>query len=139
MNRNHRRRIASLTVVYDGGCLLCRRSVNWLESQQQAVAIRTLPSSAHEAVIRFGQLANYGDDMIAAADDGRTWVGAPDAYLVVMWALPALRPLSYVLSIGLLKPLVGRVFQILTGNRQAIGGWFGGDAVCEHCSGRVEA
>lgn len=130
-------RPSGLTVVYDGDCLLCRRSVNWLGSQRQAVPIRTLASSAPEAIEQFGHLTNYGDDMIVAADDGRTWVGPPDAYLVTMWALPALRPMSYVLSIGPLKPLVGRVFQVVTGNRQAIGGWLGGEAGCEHCSQRV--
>jgi len=123
----------SLTVVYDGDCMLCRRSVHWLQKQRQAVPIRSIPSSDSEAIANHGHIADYGDDMIVAASDGRTWVGPPDAYLVVMWALPLLRPLSYVLSIGQLKPLVGRVFQLVTGNRQAIGGWLGGDPGCEHC------
>jgi predicted DCC family thiol-disulfide oxidoreductase YuxK len=123
-----------LTVVYDGGCLLCRRSVHWLEGQRQAVPMEIVPSSSGDAVARFGHLPDYGDDMIVAADDGRVWAGPPDAYLVVMWALPLLRPLSYVLSIRPLKPLAGRVFQLVTGNRQAIGGWLLSDAGCEHCS-----
>lgn len=126
----------ALTVVYDGDCLLCRRSVHWLEGQRQTVPIQSIPSSSAEAVARYGHTPDYGDDMIVAADDGRVWAGPPDAYLVVMWALPLLRPLSYALSIRPLKPLAGRVFQLVTGNRQAIGGWLAGDAGCEHCLAR---
>ena len=123
----------ALTVVYDGDCLLCRRSVHWLQDQRQSVPIEILPSASGEAIARFGHIESYGDDMIVAADDGRTWIGPPDAYLVVMWAVPVLKPLSYLLSIGGLKPVVGRVFQLVTGNRQAIGGWFGRSDGCEHC------
>lgn len=71
--------------------------------------------------------------MIVAANDGRTWIGPPDAYLVVMWALPRLRPLSYLLAIKPLRPLVSRAFQLVTGNRQAIGGLLGGEPTCAHC------
>ena len=122
----------SLTVVYDGECLLCRRSVHWLAQQYQSVPIRSIPASSAEAVERFGGIPNYGDDMIVAADDGRVWVGPPDAYLAVMWALPILRPLSYLLAIRPLKPLVRRVFRVVTGNRQAIGGLLGES--CERCA-----
>lgn len=124
----------ALTVVYDGDCLLCRRSVRWLERQRPAVPIKTIPSSADEAVAQHGHIADYGEDMIVAAADGRVWVGPPDAYLVVMWALPRLRPLSYLLSIRPLKRLAGRAFQLVTGNRQAIGGLLGAAPSCERCA-----
>jgi predicted DCC family thiol-disulfide oxidoreductase YuxK len=122
----------SLTVVYDGECVLCRRSVHWLSEQRQAVPIRSIAASSPEAVKHFGYLPNYGDDMIVSADDGRIWVGPPDAYLAVMWAIPHLRALSYVLAIRLLKPVVRRVFQLVTGNRQAIGSLLGD--TCERCA-----
>ena len=122
----------SLTVVFDGQCLLCRRSVHWLSKQYQAVPIRSIPASSPEAVERFGDIPDYGSDMIVAADDGRTWIGPPDAYLAVMWAIPALRPLSYLLATGPLKPLVRRVFQVVTGNRHLIGGLLQED--CERCA-----
>ncbi len=123
-----------LTVIYDGQCLLCRRSVHWLHQRRTSVPLKTMPSSAPEAIAGFGHISNYGDDMIVAADDGRSWVGPPDAYLVVMWTLPWLRPLSYLLAMRPLRPFVGRVFQIVTGNRQAIGGWLGDAASCSRCA-----
>ena len=133
MDSSSHPRPRSLTVVYDGDCLLCRRSVHWLELQRPAVPIRSIPAASEEATRRFGTIANYGDDMIVAADDGRTWIGPPDAYLVVMWALPRLRPLSYLLAIRPLRPLVMRAFQLVTGNRQAIGGLLRGEPTCAHC------
>lgn len=120
-----------LTLVYDGDCLLCRRSVRWVEQRNSTIPIVALPSSSPEAVRRFGHLANYGDDMIVADDDGRVWVGPPDAYLVVMWAIPGLKILSYLLSFSLFKPLAGRVFQLVSGNRHVIGAFLGGG--CVHC------
>jgi predicted DCC family thiol-disulfide oxidoreductase YuxK len=122
---------AGLTVVYDGDCLLCRRSVRWLGRQRPTVPIASLPSSAADAMKRFGSLDNYGDNMIVADDTGRVWVGPPDAYLVVMWAVPGLRMLSYLLSISFLKPLAGRAFQLVAGNRHAIGALLRGG--CVHC------
>lgn len=124
----------TLTVVYDGDCLLCRRSVRWLGSRRQAVPIRAIPAASAEATARYGHIANYGDDMIVGADDGRIWVGPPDAYLVMMWALPVLRPLSWLLSARPLKPLAARAFQVITGNRQTISKILSEQSVCEHCA-----
>jgi predicted DCC family thiol-disulfide oxidoreductase YuxK len=129
-------RPGSLTVVFDGECVLCRRSVHWLSRQNQAVPIRSIPASSSEAIDRFGHIPDYGADMIVAADDGRMWIGPPDAYLAVMWAIPSLRALSYVLAIRQLKPLVRRVFQLVTGNRQLIGGLLGDS--CERCATGID-
>ena len=70
--------------------------------------------------------------MIVAADDGRVWVGPPDAYLAVMWAIPTLRALSYLLAIRQLKPFVRRTFQLVTGNRHLIGSLL--QESCERCA-----
>lgn len=122
----------ALTVVFDGECLLCRRSVLWLEERRQAVPIRTMPASSAEARARFGGQPDYGDDMIVADNLGRVWAGPPDAYLVVMWAIPLLRPLSYLLAVRQLRPLVRRVFMLVTGNRQSLSKLF--DSTCERCA-----
>lgn len=121
----------SLTVVYDGDCMLCRRSVRWLRQQRTYVEIALVAASDPGAIARFGHTVDYGQHMITAAEDGRVWIGVPDAYLVVMWAVGGLRLLSYVLSIRQLKPLAGRVFRIVTGNRHVIGRVVGEG--CVHC------
>lgn len=125
-------RFDNLTVVYDGGCILCRRSVRWLRGQRTHVGVMVMPATSPEAVARFGDTPEYGEHMIAASDDNRMWIGVPDAYLAVMWSVRGLRLLSYVLSIAPLKPLVGRVFRIVTGNRHVIGRVIGEG--CVHCA-----
>lgn len=122
----------SLTIVYDGDCILCRRSMRWIHKQQTHVSIEAIAASSPEAVARFGDTHEYGDHMIAAADDGRVWIGVPDAYLAVMWSVRGLRTLSYLMSIAPLKPLVGRMFRVITGNRHIIGLVVGEG--CVHCA-----
>ncbi len=85
-----------------------------------------------EALARFGDTHEYGDHMIAAADDGRVWIGVPDAYLAVMWSVRGLRTLSYIMSVGPLNPLVGRAFRMITGNRHIIASVVGEG--CVHCA-----
>ena len=128
-----RPRPSELNIVYDGDCLLCRRSVRWLDQQRTLIPVHAVAAADPRATAEFGHLPDYGDDMIVSADDGRFWVGPPDAYLVVMWAVPKLRALSYVLSWRPLKPWVGRVFQLVTGNRQALGSFLFGAEGCIHC------
>ncbi|MDX2343078.1 MAG: DUF393 domain-containing protein [Acidimicrobiia bacterium] len=125
-------RIESLTVVYDGDCMLCRRSVRWLRQQRTHVGIDVIAAADSDAIARFGDTPDYGEHMIVAANDGRVWIGVPDAYLVVMWAVGGLRLLSYVMSLAPLKPLAGRVFRIVTGNRHVIGRVVGEG--CVHCA-----
>ncbi len=66
------------------------------------------------------------------ADDGRSWVGPPAAYLVVMWAVRGTRALSFVLSLPVLSQLTGRVFQTIAGNRHLLGKVTGEH--CERCT-----
>ncbi len=125
-------RFDRLTVVYDGDCMLCRRSIRWLRRQRAYVDVEVITATAPEAIETYGDTREYGEHMIAAADDGRIWVGVPDAYLAVMWSVRGFRLMSYVLSIAPLKPLVGWVFRFVTGNRHIIGRVVGEG--CVHCA-----
>ena len=101
----------NLVVIFDGDCLLCRRSIHWLEAQTTYVDVMALPAERPDVVAAYGQLPGYGENLVVVADNGRSWCGAPDAYLVVMWAVRGMRALSYLLSLGMLKPLATRVFR----------------------------
>lgn len=124
--------VQQLTVIYDGDCILCRRSVHWLERQQTHVGVSAVPAARPEIAATYGEVPGYGDNMVVAANDGRVWVGPPDAYLVVMWAVRGTRILSYLLAAPGLKWLAGRAFQLVTGNRHVIGRMVGGE--CDHCA-----
>ncbi len=121
-----------ITVIFDGDCLLCRRSVHWLRDRHKHIAVDTVAAADPAAVAGYGRVPGYGDNMVVVGDDGRIWVGPPDAYLVVMWAVRGTRMLSYLLSLPLLKPAAAAVFRFVAGNRHLIGG-IGGDR-CAQCA-----
>jgi len=110
----------TLTVIFDGDCLLCRRSVHWLETRATHTNLEVVPANRPDMVAAYGHVPGYGDNMIVVADDGRTWIGPPDAYLVVMWAVRRMRALSYLLALPGLRQLTTRVFQYIAGNRYAL-------------------
>lgn len=111
----------TLTLVYDDQCVLCRRSVDWLGHRRTHIDLEFLAASSPQAIAEFGHTPEYGDHMIAAADDGRAWIGPPDAYLATMWAVRGLRWLSYVLAWRPLRPIARRGFMLVTANRHMLG------------------
>lgn len=115
----------SLTLIYDGDCVLCRRSVHWLNHRRTHLPVATVASGQPAAVAEFGHIPGYADNMVVVADDGRFWVGPPDAYLVAMWSVRGTRWLSYVLAVPGLRSLASRIFQLVAGNRHLIGSWAG--------------
>ena len=110
-----------LTVIFDGDCVLCRRSVRWLARQQTHVEVVSVPALHTGTKDEYGHIPGYGDNMVVVADDGRVWVGPPDAYLMVMWAIRGTRVLSYVLSAPVLKGLTTWAIRLVTRNRHLIG------------------
>ncbi len=125
------KRPTQLTVIFDGDCVLCRRSVHWLEQRTTHLPIAAIPAGRSDAIDSFGDIVGYGDNMVVVADDGRSWVGPPDAYLVVMWAVRGTRALSYGLALPGLRSLTGRVFRFIAGNRHLVGR--GSGETCDRC------
>lgn len=85
--------VASLTVIYDGNCALCRRCRTWVTGQYQLVPIRFV--AADEPWVRqwLGGLVPIGDDLVVVDDGGRAWVG-PEAFVVCLWGLDRYRSLA---------------------------------------------
>lgn len=105
--------IQRLTVLYDGGCPLCRQASSWLGRQPRLVTIdlqeagsptarRLFPRLDHDATLRDITVVA---DIIEVADiiDGRqrragaVYVGDA-AWLICLWALDSYRALSYRLA-----------------------------------------
>jgi predicted DCC family thiol-disulfide oxidoreductase YuxK len=110
-----------LTIIFDGDCVLCRGSVRWLMKRKTHVEIATVPALHAETLAAYGDIPGYGDNMVVVADDGRVWVGPPDAYLVVMWAVRGTRGLSYILAAPILKTITTWGLRLITRNRHLIG------------------
>lgn len=85
--------VASLTVVYDGGCALCQRCRQWVMAQPQLVPFQFVAASEPWVQRWLGGLVPVGDDLVVVDDGGRAWVG-PDAFVVCLWGLDRYRSLA---------------------------------------------
>ncbi|MBT8199760.1 MAG: DUF393 domain-containing protein [Acidimicrobiales bacterium] len=124
---------ASITVLYDPHCNLCRRSALWLTHQPGYIPIEVMAAGSPAAIDQFGDFGRLGDDMVVVADDGRMWWGSPDAYLVCLWALRKWRPWAERLSSPVLAGLAGGFFKRVSTHRMAIGAILG-PPKCADCT-----
>jgi predicted DCC family thiol-disulfide oxidoreductase YuxK len=123
----------SIVVLYDDSCALCRASATFVEHQPKYVPIESLAAGSPEAMERFGMITNVGKELVVIADDGRVWWGAPEAFVMSMWALVGFRRWSYRLSHPRLAPYATAFFQRVSVHRRGIGAIFG-SPYCADCS-----
>ena len=107
---------ATLTVLFDDRCAVCRRAQAWLAHQPSYVPLVCLAASSAQAQHRFGHLPALGDELVVVSDSGEVWIGPP-AFLVCLWALRDWRSWSYRLSTPALAPHAERFFMELSRRR----------------------
>ena len=122
----------SLVVLYDDSCALCRASAAFVEHQPKYVPIESLAAGSPEALERFGMITKVGKELVVIADDGRVWWGAPEAFLVSMWALVGFRRWAYRLAHPALSPYATAFFQRVSTRRRGIGAVMG-SPFCADC------
>lgn len=123
--------VQQLTVLYDEGCELCRRSRDWLATQPTYVPLRLVASGSHEAQTRYRGLP-LKQELVVADQAGRVWVGGP-AFLMCLWATRRWRNWSYRLSGDALQPLAERFFDHVSKRRKRISRWLEREKSCEAC------
>jgi len=91
--------VRRLTVLYDQGCPLCRHVRGWLERQRKLVPLEFVPAGTPQARQRFPALdhARTLREITVVGDTGQVYEGAA-AWVVVLWALHAFRPMSHRFS-----------------------------------------
>ncbi|MFG2603702.1 thiol-disulfide oxidoreductase DCC family protein [Streptomyces sp. NPDC048514] len=91
--------VHGLTVLYDAECALCTHLRDWLARQPQLVPLRLVPAGSAEARGRFPGLGHSAtlDELTVVGDLGQVYRG-PRAWIVVLWALRAHRPLAHRLA-----------------------------------------
>lgn len=116
-----------LTVIYDGECGVCSRSVLWAAARDAGGRLRFVPNqTADLAAIAPGLTrAEAAKSVYAARPDGTTYHGAraifemlrclPGVWHVVGW-IGALPPLSL---------LAEPVYRVFAHNRGRVSAWFG--------------
>jgi len=92
-----------LTVLYDGGCPLCRAAQRWLAGRAQLVPLDFVDART----ARYPGLDLLGD-VTVVADTGAVYRG-DSAWLVCLWALDGYRSLAVRLAGPRLRPLARRV------------------------------
>ncbi|MEU2062311.1 DCC1-like thiol-disulfide oxidoreductase family protein [Streptomyces sp. NPDC013455] len=91
--------VRGLTLLYDAECALCRHLGTWLARQPQLVPLRLVAAGSAEARARFPGLGHPAglDEITVVGDSGQVYRG-PRAWIVVLWALRAHRPLAHRLA-----------------------------------------
>ncbi len=99
-----------LTVLYDGGCPLCRAARRWLAGRAQLVPLEFVAAGSVEAKRRYPRLdhARTLSDVTVVADTGAVYEGDA-AWLVCLWALDGYRGLALRLATPRLRPLARRM------------------------------
>jgi predicted DCC family thiol-disulfide oxidoreductase YuxK len=96
-----------LTVLYDGGCPLCRAAHRWLAGRAQLVPLEFVDARSAGARERYPTLDVLAD-VTVVADTGAVYQGDA-AWLVCLWALDGYRSLAVRLAAPRLRPLARRV------------------------------
>jgi predicted DCC family thiol-disulfide oxidoreductase YuxK len=113
--------MASLIVLYDPSCGLCRRVREWLQEQPKLVELKLVAVKSDEARHRFPQLDHEPtlNDLTVISDQGAVYYG-PKAWLMVLWALCRYREWSYRLATPELLPTVRRIVSLISQHRYQI-------------------
>ncbi|MEM7323583.1 MAG: hypothetical protein AAF531_10905 [Actinomycetota bacterium] len=110
--------VASLTVVSDNSCALCRRCRQWVMAQPQLVPFRFVGADEPWVGEWLGGIVPVGDDLVVIDDWGRAWVG-PDAFVVCLWGLNRYRSLAVRLQQAGGRLLAKHVFHSVSAGRGA--------------------
>jgi predicted DCC family thiol-disulfide oxidoreductase YuxK len=110
------------TLVYDGDCGFCRRSVDLLASWDRRGAVEIVPFQATGVAERFPQIpaAAYREAMQLVATDGRTWSGAAAAEELTK-VLPFGSPLGCLFALPFARPIADGVYRFVARNRTRFG------------------
>lgn len=119
------------TVIYDGDCKVCQRSVATLAKWDREGALEMVPSKAPGITQRFPWIAPGAFEesiQVVRSADNKTWQGAA-AVEELMRAVPRGTRVSWIFSIPFARPIADKLYRWFAGNRHRFG--------CkDHCEAR---
>lgn len=112
------------TVIYDGECGLCRRSVERLRRWDTTDRLRLLPFQAPGVMDRYPDIdeAEFRKAVQLIAPDGRRWSGA-DAVEKALEQTRA-RPLAWLFKLPFARPIARRGYRWIARNRSKLARFF---------------
>ena len=113
---------APWTVVYDGECTVCIRSVNALRDRDRDGLFELVAYQSEGVMDRFPNITEreFHESVQLIGPDGGRWHGA-DAVEKIFALLPGARPLAWIFKIPLVRPLARRAYRLFARNRARFG------------------
>ena len=110
------------TLVFDGDCGFCTRSVNVVAAWDRDGLVEIVPFQAADVLARFPWIEEkaYAEAMQLVGPGGETWSGAAAAERLVK-ILPGGRPLGCLFTLPYARPVADRVYRLVARNRTRIG------------------
>jgi predicted DCC family thiol-disulfide oxidoreductase YuxK len=124
----------SYTVIYDGHCKVCGRTVNLLAKWDRKRELEIIPSQTPGVHARFPWIPqrSYAESVqVIRNSDGKTWQ-ATAAIEELLRVLPKGRLISWLFKIPFARPLAERFYRWFARNRYRMG-------CSEHCALRPAA
>jgi predicted DCC family thiol-disulfide oxidoreductase YuxK len=115
------RELGSVTLVYDGTCAFCIRSLAFLKRFDTAGRIDVLDSSDAATVQRFPELEHEDLDLEVKAITAQGLFGGFDALREAALTTKALKPLALVTFFPGISPIGRWVYAIVAKNRHRFG------------------
>ena len=110
------------TVIYDGDCQVCARTVRLLREWDGGRRMEFVPSQAPGVRERYSWIpdANFAESMQVIAADGRAFQGAR-GFEEILSALPQGRLVTWIFAIPLVRPIAERFYRWFARNRDKLG------------------
>jgi len=111
------------TVIYDGNCKVCSRTVQLLTRWDRSRDLEIIPSQTRGVRERFPWIparAYVESVQVIRTRDGRTWQAAA-ALEELLNVLPKGRLISWLFKIPFVRPLVARFYRWFARNRYKMG------------------
>lgn len=123
VNRKNPSSRPAYTVIYDGDCRVCQRSVAALAKWDHHGALEIIPSQAPGVAQRFSWIAPSAFEesiQVIRSADNKTWRGAA-AVEELMRVVPRGARVSWIFSIPFARSIAEKLYRWFAGNRQRFG------------------
>lgn len=113
---------APWTVVYDGECSVCIRSVNFLRDHDRDARFELVAYQSEGVAARFPDISEseFRESVQLIGPDDERWEGA-DAVEKIFELVPRVRPLAWLFRIPLARPIARLAYRLFARHRGRFG------------------
>lgn len=110
------------TLIFDGDCGICQRSVEWIRRRDPEGRVETIPFQDPQVPRRFPEIPpeRFSQAMQLVSPQGKRWEGARAAEELLR-LLPRWRGLASLFRIPLVRPVADRIYRWVARNRGSLG------------------